>query len=151
MKAIAEKRVTKKQLAKQEQAEARDTLRGWLPPGSTVYTILRHVSRSGMFRRISLVATVDGKPFDIDYWASKAAGFTLHKDGGIGTGGCGMDMGYHLVHNLGYALYPNGFECIGRSEDRDVFCPSNDHSNGDRDYKPHNHSSGAYALRHRWL
>lgn len=37
------------------------------------------------------------------------------------------------------------FECIGHG------CPSNDHCNGDRDYTPHHHNSGGYALKHRWL
>lgn len=59
--------------------------------------------------------------------------------------GCGMDVGFSLVYNLGWVLFPNGFECVGER------CPSNDHSNGDRDYSPHHHSDGGYALRQRWL
>lgn len=35
--------------------EARKRLKEVLKPGDTVYTILRHVSRSGMTRHISLV------------------------------------------------------------------------------------------------
>jgi hypothetical protein len=47
-----------------------------------------------------------------------------------------MDMGFHVVYNLSSALYRGGFGCIG---DKPVRCPSNDHSNGDRDYTPHMH------------
>lgn len=49
----------------------------------------------------------------------------------VKMGGAGMDMGFALVHSLSYALFPDGFGCIGDG------CPSNDHSNGDRDYTPH--------------
>lgn len=60
--------------------------------------------------------------------------------------GCGMDMGFHVVYELGYTLYGrDGFICIGER------CPSNDHSNGDRDYTPHAHTDGGYALRYEWL
>jgi hypothetical protein len=60
-------------------------------------------------------------------------------------GGCGMDMGFAAVYGLSYALFGKGFECTGPN------CPANDHSNGDRDYTPHMHSDGGYALKHRWL
>ncbi len=68
------------------------------------------------------------------------------KNWGVKMGGCGMDMGYHLVNNLGYALFPNGVPCTGED------CPSNDHNNGDRDYTAGKlHRDGGYAFRHRWL
>ena len=50
-----------------EKEEALATLRQMLPPGSTVYTILRHVSRSGMRREISAVVVKNGEPQLIDY------------------------------------------------------------------------------------
>jgi len=43
------------------------------------------------------------------------------------------------------ALFSGGFTCPGKD------CPSNDHSNGDRDYTPHMHTDPGYALRQRWL
>lgn len=66
---------------------------------------------------------------------------------GLIVGGCGMDMGYHLVYALARKLWPDGFDCIGPG------CPSNDHSNGDRDYTPghRHHADGGYCLKHRWL
>lgn len=155
--------MTTKQSKAQERAEAIANLRSMLPPGSTVYTILRHVSRSGMSRRISLRAIIDGHPHDLDGRAARACGWTWDRDkGGIRASGCGMDMGFHLVSTLSRVLYPDGFGCIGDK------CPSNDHSNGDRDYTPHGcgltphlrgvlvgtdhwHGAGDYALRHRWI
>ena len=57
-----------------------------------------------------------------------------------------MEMGFSLVYTLSSTLYPEGFKCIGYGR-----CPSNDHRNGDRDYSPHQHDSGGYAINHEWL
>lgn len=103
------------------------TLHDLLPPGTTVYTILRHVSKSSMSRDISLVILTPDGPRDITALAAEAMGAWLSKncpDAAIRVGGCGMDMGYHLVYSLARTLYPDGHMCTG---DRD--CPSNDHSN----------------------
>lgn len=136
------------------KAEARERLAQWLKPGDTVFTMLRHVSRSGMSRRISVVKPVvrDGDTdfLHLDYNVARLLGWTearnrLGGEDGIKVGGCGMDMGFHLVYELSYALFGNDWECIGEG------CPSNDHSNGDCNYEPHPHRDGGYALRQRWL
>lgn len=131
----------------QDRAAAIARLQLELKPGDTIYTILRHVSSSGMTRAISLVAVGDDRePWDFSYLAARAMDDRIDgKHDGIRTTGAGMDMGYQLVYNLGRTLFPESFDCIGEG------CPSNDHSNGDRDYTPHRHSDGGYALRHRWL
>lgn len=133
-------------MSKQEKTEAIESLRKIVKPGDTVYTILRHVSRSGMSRSISVMVVEDGAPNDVSWLVAKAGlgRFDRNHDG-VKVQGCGMDMGFHLVYNLAWTLYGNNFECVGEG------CPSNDHSNGDRDYTPHKHSDGGYALRQRWL
>lgn len=121
-----------------EREEALQHLRDILKPGDEVRTILRHVSRSGMLRSISPIF----KDNDLSYWFSKALDWPLHKTGGVSVGGCGMDMGFHLVYTLSRCLWREGFDCIGKD------CPSNDHFN--REEKKH-HSDGGYGLRQRWL
>jgi len=155
---------TAKRAAQDEKANAIAKLREWLPPGSTVYTVLRHTSASGMSRCIS-VFVMDketGHPREVDYFAARALGLKTNNDRGwLIIGGCGMDMGFHIVTNLSYTLHPDGFGCVGEG------CPSNDHSNSDRDYTPHGHRgpryvpgdretlrhwhTPGYSLRHRWL
>lgn len=131
---------------KQEAAEAREQLAKHLKPGDTVYTILRHVSRSGMMRVVSLVQITDGEPWEISGLVAKAVGYPLDRNSfGVRVGGCGTDVGFDAVYNLSRVLWPEGNVCAGKD------CPSNDHSNGDRDYTPHVHSDGGYALRQRWL
>ena len=89
-----------------ERQEAIAKLREYLKAGNTVYTILRHVSQSGMTRRISLVTFKKNQPIFLDYWASKALGWTLNRDKErIHVGGCGMDMGFHLVYTLSRTIF----------------------------------------------
>lgn len=74
----------------------------------TIYTVLRHVSSSGMSRDISLKTVENGELIDITYIASKALGEKIKEKNGsrvIRVGGCGMDMGFHLVYCLSSALY----------------------------------------------
>jgi hypothetical protein len=129
----------------ERQQEARKQLVALCPPGTTVYTVLRHVARSGMSRRIDLYVIQDGEPRWLSGLYKAAEGITSRKYDAVTVQGCGMDMGFHLVYNLSHTLYPEGFTCTG-----DV-CHSNDHSNGDRDHTPHAHRDGGYALKQRWM
>ena len=80
----------------------------YVKPGTKVYTILRHVSSSGMSRNISLVIA-DGEDIaDITYYAAQALGDKLIESKGhrvIKQNGCGMDMGFNLVYNLSSVLF----------------------------------------------
>jgi hypothetical protein len=88
-----------------EKEESRQALRKLLKPGDTVYTVLRHVSRSGMMREIDLYIVRKGEPWYITYHVGKALEYSQRNHSGLRVSGCGMDMGFHVVHSLGYALY----------------------------------------------
>jgi len=132
-----------------ERQEAVEQLREWLKPGDTVFTILRHVSRSGMTRHIGVVVMQDGIDLHPNWAVASAIDVRMNKAGnGVVMGGCGMDMGFALVYDLSRVLFPDGFACI----DDSATCPSNDHSNyphWGRHKNPHN--DGGYALKQRWL
>lgn len=138
-------KLTKAETAEREECIAK--LREWLPPGSTVYCVLTHVSRSGMQREIKLYARIEGQD-QLQY----LSGYVSHvldyarrgkRDGNV-VDGCGMDMGFHLVYGLGAKLYPDGFDCLGL----DKRCPGNDHYKQETRRR---HSDGGYALRCEWL
>jgi hypothetical protein len=99
----------KKSERAREKEEALAFLRLHLPHGSTVYTVLRAVSRSGMSRKISLYTVdKDGKLWDIGNYVAKALDSKPVEFMGswvLVAGGCGMDMGYHLVSSLAHALF----------------------------------------------
>lgn len=145
-----------------EKVDAREWFATHCPPGSTVYTILDHVSRSGMLRRVRVVVPVSMNGHGVDFFHPNHSAAILtgyrqeardaHRGDGLRVGGCGFDAGFEVVSSIAHAVYPDGFGCIGEG------CPSNDHSNSDRDYTPnephtasHWHKVGAYAFRHRWL
>src|SRR5262245_5305389 len=121
-----------KKPAKDDIAKYLRDLRELLPPGSTAWTVLRHVSRSGMSRAIDVYHIHDSDRDWLSYRVAAVTGFTFsEKREALSVGGCGMDMGFHVVYTLSRVLYRDGFGCIGDG------CPSNDHSNVDRDYTPH--------------
>ena len=114
-----------------QKEQAKKHLRELLKPGQTIYTILRHRSASGMSRSISLVIPTKDGIQSLDYWVAQAKGeSTDQKNGGIKVSGCGMDMGFHLVYNLGRMLYPQGVK-KGRGGQPDT--------------------DGGYAFNHKWL
>lgn len=130
----------------ERKAEALTTLRKVLKIGDTVYTVLNNVSRSGMSREITLYTIGDDKqPMYLSGYAEALGLGKRGKQDGNRVSGCSMDMGFHLVYELSYNIFPDGHECIGKN------CPSNDHFNGDRNYEPHKHNDGGYALKHKWL
>jgi hypothetical protein len=101
---------------KEKQSEAKEKLLGWIKPGDTVYTICDHVSRSGMMRHIRIVvALYDDETKRVhfihpNYSASELLGYSMAKGtSALKVGGCGMDMGFHLVHSLSAKLFGDGY------------------------------------------
>lgn len=94
--------------------------------GRVVYSITRHVSSSGMSRAISFFVSIPltkkemereqyrgSKPKTkivcIDWDIEHVGLYKRDKNhDGLKVGGCGMDMHFSVVYNLGSLLYPNG-------------------------------------------
>jgi hypothetical protein len=142
-----------------EREEAAKELRKLIKPRQRVYCLLRSRSSSGMSRVIDLLIVVpdyetvypvgdDGrkdynngkrklvghKLRSIGYTAAKAMGDRWDRDKqGIRVSGCGMDMGFATVYDLGQTLWPNGTR----------------KPHGSRNGEPDR--AGGYALKHEWL
>lgn len=135
-----------KRISKAEQNETRERLLTLLPPGATVYAVLRSVSRSGMQRTLDLYAIdpIDATPRYLSGYAHALTGRRRNRAGALVISGCGFDAAWDVVMSLARALYPDGYTCLG---DR---CPASDHRNHPRDtFEWHAH--GDYALRAEWL
>ena len=140
-----------------DRQEAIKYLQDYLKPKTKVFTSVKHVSRSGMNRSIACYVTTPDGIYNISHLVARAVEMPFDRDrGAVKIGGCGMDMGFAIVYELSYAMFKDGFGCIGEG------CPSNDHSNGDRDYTPHKlyglkpqcdhwHKDGGYCLKHEWI
>lgn len=133
--------MSKKSEKEAERQEAIERLRELCPPGTTIYTVLRHVSRSGMSRLITVCMVKDGRIRDLTWDAGKALDWPLPSGKrGIRTDGAGMDMGFHLVHSLSYAIH--GMQGKGTTRTPSGMCPVQP--------TPENYGAG-YSLRHEWL
>jgi hypothetical protein len=141
-------RITK---AEAERQKAVEDLKRYLKPGDTVYTSIVYVARSGMARWIRLYVfranhQKECAPVNITWDAAIAT--TYKYDTGydaLRVDGCGTDVGFEAVYTMSRAMWPHGYTCSGEKR-----CHSNDHTNGDRNYKRHLHHDGGYALSQRW-
>lgn len=98
------KQISKTEGKRLRAENAKKVLLNILKEGDTVYTVLRHVSASGMSRRIDLYIFRDNKPVYLSGHYAMMQGEDPPKDG-YKVGGCGMDMGFHLVYTLSSLLY----------------------------------------------
>ena len=90
--------------------ETQERLLEWLPRGTTIYTILRSRSRSGMQRVIGVVVFVDGEARHPNWLVGTLLGRRVKPDyDGIVCNGAGMDMGFELVYSLAQKLYGDGY------------------------------------------
>jgi hypothetical protein len=121
------------------KAEAIKHLRKLLRPGSTVHCVLRHVSASGMSRRIDFYKIDKDEPLFLSGYISDVLGYKRTDKGeGLWVSGCGMDMGFAVVYALGSTIYPKGFKIPKNGRRR-----NGDQSGFDED--------GGYALKSSWI
>jgi len=105
--------LSKKAQAQQEKEEARAFLLSILESQKTptLYTNLKHVSSSGMSRDMKVLAVIDEQIRDVTWYVARLGVGTLKERNGqrvIRVGGCGMDMGFHVVYTVSALLY--GYE-----------------------------------------
>ena len=102
-----------------ERDEQIQNLRKWLVRDDRIYTVLRHVSSSGMTRYMDLYYIRENRPCRITWAAAKALGWTYdNKREALKVGGCGMDMGFHAVYTLSSILFrDDGFKDSSTGED----------------------------------
>jgi hypothetical protein len=70
-----------------------------------IYCVLRSVSKSGMSRVIDFYTIENDKPQYLSGLISMALSYRMAKNGGLVVGGCGMDMGFHVVYTVASVIY----------------------------------------------
>jgi len=133
--------MTKTEKAEQKE-KAIEYLREYCPVGTRVFTVLRHVATSGMARWLDAYVMIDNEPIKITHLLGRAGigGDWCDRRQALKVGGCGMDMGYHVVNCLSYALH--GYENEGLKEEENGRFISNP--------TPERYKAG-YTLDHRWM
>ncbi len=103
--------LSKKQEREQEQESAKEFLRKVFASQErpTAWTILKWVSTSGMSRDMKVCTQYEGRVVDITWYVAQASSVGQLKERNgqrvVRVGGCGMDMGFHLVYSLSLSLY----------------------------------------------
>lgn len=94
----------------EEKEKAKNELLEILQKSNTIYTVLYHVSRSGLTRRIKLYVCTGEEVLNITYLACKILDRKFNDDGTMTVTGVGADVGFETVYNLSYELYKDGYK-----------------------------------------
>ena len=113
--------------------QASEQLLKMLKPNDIIWCVLRKVASTGMSRQIDFYVIQNNEPFWLTGRIARLLGWRQAKNDALIVSGCGMDMGFHVVYELGQTLWPKGTD------------KPHGHRNGEPD------SAGGYALKHRWL
>tara|TARA_R110000868_G_scaffold8000_2_gene41542 strand:+ start:637 stop:978 length:342 start_codon:yes stop_codon:yes gene_type:complete len=104
-----------------KQAVAIEDLKKIVKQGDTIFYIVKNVSNSGCYRHIDFYKfSIEDNNFTEDTNRITAVPLThamclalghsyKDKTGCMGVAGGGMDMGFHVIHQLGHALYGDGY------------------------------------------
>lgn len=144
--------MTKKEEIAKEKADAIKMLRSLARKSNYVfYTKLDHVSRSGMFRRISVYAMEGNKPQCVNFLIEKLGVYKrTHGSDSLGISGCGMDMGFAIVYNTSCHVFPT-YKCRGEATKKRRSCPASIHVN---EHTPRDktaiHKDG-YCISQKWF
>lgn len=127
-----------------EKNRAIASLREIIKAGDSICCTVMRVSKSGMSRTIMFqIALKDknGRAYirDISHNVAKAIGVRFDdKNHGAVLGGCGMDMRFAAVYDLGRTLFPDGFGIAGTKE-------------GHRVRRPATAKAAAQMVRNGWV
>lgn len=115
--------MTKKESRAAERQQAIERLRELAPAGSTIHSIVRSVSRSGMSRTIDfyVVRTQDGdgKPWHayLTPLFAEVGDYRQDRHGALKVGGCGMDMCFSVVYNVASDVWRDTPEAAKHAEE----------------------------------
>lgn len=128
-----DKKLTKKEGEKLYIEQCKNELLELVKPNDKIYINVVSVSNSGMSRKMTF-HIVQGKEIrNITHLVSIVAGYNTDNNYNLKVSGCGMDMGFSVVYNLGRCLW------------RDGTPESHGTRNGVADF------DGGYALKHSYI
>ena len=95
-----------------------ERLREVFPIGSTVITVVRHVSASGMSRAVQVLGT-DPETCEIEDYTHLLISAGLRKrfgnHPGVRVNGYGMDMAWHTTYSLAHDIHGDGYALKNRT------------------------------------
>lgn len=97
-----------------ERDEAIANLKRIVKKGDKLYTVIAHVSTSGMRREINLYKITNQGETYLSSYAAKALGRTIGNRSGVICNGAGMSMTFELVYSLAQKLFGDGYALTHR-------------------------------------
>ena len=95
-----------KELEKQQAIDMLKNIFTSMPEDQRViYCVLRSVSKSGMSRTIDFFTIDNERPQHLSGLIKMALGYKFGKNAGLVIGGCGMDMGFHVVYTVSSVVF----------------------------------------------
>tara|TARA_X000001388_G_scaffold60196_2_gene45541 strand:+ start:432 stop:740 length:309 start_codon:yes stop_codon:yes gene_type:complete len=94
-----------------DKERVKEILQDMFPKGSTAYTLATKVAPSGMSRHIMVAGSSEkGRVQNVSWYIAEFLDWKYKDDTrSVFVGGCGMDMGFHLVYTLSNILYDDGY------------------------------------------
>ena len=96
-------------MTKKEKAtiknNAKTVLKNNIKENDLIYYVVTHVSQSGMYRHIKFLYHNGKELENISHLISDLLDYKWKDNGSLGVGGCGMDMGFHVISQLASELF----------------------------------------------
>lgn len=92
-----------------EKETAKEFLIKLLSKKNTIYSLVRHISKSGMCREIDFFCCENNDLVRITYEISKVLKSKIGKTGGIRIKGCNTDLTIGLINELSMSLFDKSF------------------------------------------
>tara|TARA_Y100001938_G_C7761811_1_gene268944 strand:- start:52 stop:360 length:309 start_codon:yes stop_codon:yes gene_type:complete len=94
-----------------DKKDIKKQLKKLFPKGSTAFTLVTKVAPSGMSRHILVTGSGrKGHVQNVSWYIAEFLDYKYKPDTrSVFVGGCGMDMGFHLVYTLSSVLYDDGY------------------------------------------
>jgi len=90
----------------ESEKELKKLVQSLLKRKAEIMPVVLHVSQSGMSRVIMFLYPKGNKIVDVTSLLGKVTGYKYHnRYDGLSIGGCGMDMGFHVVYNAVSAVF----------------------------------------------
>ena len=85
--------------------EAKTVLKNDIKENELIYYVVTHVSQSGMYRHIKFLHHNGKRLNNISGLISDLLDYKWKDNGSLGVGGCGMDMGFHVISQVASELF----------------------------------------------
>ena len=94
-----------KEEKKENKERSKTFLKNNIKENELIYYVVTHVSQSGMYRHIKFFYHDGKRLLNLSGYFSELLDYKWKGNGSLGVGGCGMDMGFHVISQVASELF----------------------------------------------